>query len=297
MNRIAAVIVALIVAGFAGSASLFVVDQRQVALVLALGEIRREIQEPGLYFKIPLYQNVLYLDKRILTIDSADTDRARTSENVELLVDSFVKWRIAEPTQFFRTFGGRGEGAARDRLNDLVRDAIQNAFRRRTVNEVTSRERDKVRQEITEAVADGAKRQNFGIEIVDVRLKRVEFSAAVLPNVFGRMESERKRVANERRSTGQAEGERIRADAERQREVIVAEAYRDAQRTKGEGDARASAIYAQAFGQNPEFYGFYRSLEAYRASFRNRSDVLVVDPSSEFFRYMRNPTPGARPAR
>lgn len=297
MNRIAAVIVGLIVAGFVASASLFVVDQRQVALVLALGEIRREIQEPGLYFKIPLYQNVLYLDKRILTIDSADTDRARTSENVELLVDSFVKWRIAEPTQFFRTFGGRGEGAARDRLNDLVRDAIQNAFRRRTVNEVTSKERDKVRQEITDAVADGAKRQNFGIEIVDVRLKRVEFSAAVLPNVFGRMESERKRVANERRSTGQAEGERIRADAERQREVIVAEAYRDAQRIKGEGDGRASAIYAQAFGQNPEFYSFYRSLEAYRSSFRNRSDVLVVDPGSEFFRYLRNPSPGARPAR
>jgi membrane protease subunit HflC len=290
------VVVGLIAAAIVASMCIFVVDQRQYALVLALGEIRREIREPGLYFKLPPpFQTVAYLDNRILTLDSSDTDRARTSENVEMLVDSFVKWRIEDLTQFYRTFGERGEVAARDRLNDLVRDAIQNAFRRRTVNEVVSRERDKVRLEITEAVAEGSTRQNFGIVIVDVRLKRIEFSPNVLPNIFGRMESERKRVANERRSTGQAEGERIRADAERQREVIVAEAYRDAQRIRGEGDARASATYAQAFGQNPEFYSFYRSLEAYRSSFRNRSDVLVVDPSSEFFKYMK--TPGGVPKR
>jgi membrane protease subunit HflC len=296
MNRMMGVVVGLIAAAIVASMCIFVVDQRQYALVLALGEIRREIREPGLYFKLPPpFQTVAYLDNRILTLDSSDTDRARTSENVEMLVDSFVKWRIEDLTQFYRTFGERGEVAARDRLNDLVRDAIQNAFRRRTVNEVVSRERDKVRLEITEAVAEGSTRQNFGIVIVDVRLKRIEFSPNVLPNIFGRMESERKRVANERRSTGQAEGERIRADAERQREVIVAEAYRDAQRIRGEGDARASATYAQAFGQNPEFYSFYRSLEAYRSSFRNRSDVLVVDPSSEFFKYMK--TPGGVPKR
>lgn len=297
MNRLFAVAVGLVALAIVASMCLFVVDQRQFALVLVLGEIRREIREPGLYVKLPPpFQTVVYLDNRVLTLDSADTDRARTSENVELLVDSFIKWRIQDTPQFYRTFGERGELAARDRLTDLVRDAIQNAFRRRTVNEVVSKERDKVRQEILDAVSEGATRQRFGIEIVDVRLKRIEFSPNVLPNVFGRMESERKRVANERRSTGQAEGERIRADADRQREVIIAEAYREAQRIKGEGDARASATYAAAFGQNPEFFTFYRSLEAYRATFRNRSDVLVIDPSSDFFKYLRTPG-GARPGR
>jgi membrane protease subunit HflC len=299
MNRIFAVVV-VVLAGLAllASSMLFVVDQRQHALVLALGEIRRVITEPGLYFKLPPpFQSVVYIDNRVLTLDTPDTDRARTSENVELLVDSFVKWRVKDPIQFYRTFGERGEVAARDRMNDLLRDAIQNAFRRRTVNEVTSRERDKVRQEITDAMAEGATRQNFGVDIVDVRLKRVEFSPSVLPNVFGRMESERKRVANERRSTGQAEGERIRADADRQREVIVAEAYRDAQKIKGEGDAKAASIYAQAFGQNPEFADFYRGLEALRASVR-KGDVLVVDPaSSDFFRHMRSPNASGKAAR
>lgn len=298
MNRIVAALLVLVGLALVASSMLFVVDQRQHALVLALGEIRRVIVEPGLYFKLPPpFQNVVYIDNRVLTLDTPDTDRARTSENVELLVDSFVKWRVKDPPQFFRTFGERGEQAARDRMNDLLRDAIQNAFRRRTVNEVTSRERDRVRQEITDAVAEGATRQNFGVEIVDVRLKRIEFSPGVLPNVFGRMESERKRVANERRSTGQAEGERIRADADRQREVIVAEAYRDAQKIKGEGDAGAAAIYAQAFGQNPEFADFYRGLDALRASVR-KGDVLVVDPaSSDFFRYMRGPNASGKPPR
>jgi membrane protease subunit HflC len=181
-------------------------------------------------------------------------------------------------------------------LNDLIRDAVQNSFRRRTVNEVTSKQRDVVRQEITKAVLDGANNQNFGIEVIDVRLKRIEFSESVLPNVYGRMESERKRVANERRSSGQADGERIRADADKQREVIIAEAYRDAQKMKGEGDARASQIYASAFGQNPEFAAFYRSLEAYRATFaQKQGNMMVLDPSSEFFRYMRQP--GGAPAR
>jgi membrane protease subunit HflC len=302
MNRIVAIAVVLLGLALIASSTLFVVDQRQHALVLALGEIRRVITEPGLYFKLPPpFQNVVYIDNRVLTLDTPDTDRARTSENVELLVDSFVKWRIKDPIQFFRTFGERGEIAVRDRMNDLLRDAIQNAFRRRTVSEVTSKERDTVRQEITDAVAGGAVRQNFGIDVVDVRLKRVEFSPSVLPNVFGRMESERKRVANERRSTGQAEGERIRADAERQREVIVAEAFRDAQKIMGEGDARAAALYSQAFGQDPEFADFYRGLEALRVSIR-KGDVLVVDPaSSDFFKHMRSPNAGGgaanKPAR
>jgi membrane protease subunit HflC len=269
----------------------FVVDQRQYALVLAFGEIRREVKEPGLHFKAPPpFNSVLYFDNRLLTIDTPQVDRARTSENVELLVDSFVKWRIRDIRQFYRTFGARGEAAARDRLNDLIRDAVQNSFRRRTVNEVTSKQRDVVRQEITKSVLDGANNQNFGIEVIDVRLKRIEFSESVLPNVYGRMESERKRVANERRSSGQADGERIRADADKQREVIIAEAYRDAQKMKGEGDARASQLYASAFGQNPEFAAFYRSLEAYRATFaQKQGNMMVLDPSSEFFRYMRQP--------
>jgi membrane protease subunit HflC len=274
----------------------FVVDQRQHALVLAFGEIRREVKEPGLHFKAPPpFNSVLYFDNRLLTIDTPQVDRARTSENVELLVDSFVKWRISDIRQFYRTFGARGEAAARDRLNDLIRDAVQNSFRRRTVNDVTSKQRDIVRQEITKAVLDGAKNQNFGIEVVDVRLKRIEFSEDILSRVYVRMASDRKSVANERRSSGQAEGERIRAEADKERAIIIAEAYRDAQKMKGEGDARASQIYASAFGQNAEFAAFYRSLEAYRATFaQKQGNMMVLDPSSEFFRYMRQPAAPAR---
>ena len=294
MNKVIATIVGLIVAAVIFRASTFVVDQRQYAILFQLGQITEVHAEPGLKFKIPLIQNVVYLDRRILTIDTPQADRVQTSEKKNLLVDSFVKWRIADPRRFYVSFQGL-ERAAEDRINSLVRDALNRAINRRTVNEVTSRERDQAMQEIKVGVQERV--IDVGVEIVDVRLKRVEFVPEINEDVFRRMQSERKRVATEQRSIGSAEGEKIRADADRQREVLLAEAYRDAEKIKGEGDARASAVYAQAFGQNPEFFSFYRSLEAYRLSFRSRSDLLVVDPSSDFLKYFRTPVPARSPTR
>jgi membrane protease subunit HflC len=294
MNKAIATVVALIVAAVIFRASTFVVDQRQHAILFQLGQITEVHSEPGLKFKIPLIQNVVYLDRRILTIDTPQADRVQTSEKKNLLVDSFVKWRIADPRRYFVSFQGL-ERAAEERINSLVRDALNRAVNRRTVNEISSRERERAMEEIKESVQERVR--DVGVEIVDVRLKRVEFVPEINEDVFRRMQSERKRVATEQRSIGGAEGEKIRADADRQREVLLAEAYRDAEKIKGEGDARASAIYAQAFGQYPEFFSLYRSLEAYRASFRNRSDVLVIEPTSEFLRFWKDSSPGLAPAR
>jgi len=294
MNRVLATVVGVVVAAVAFRACAFIVDQRQFAIVFALGQVKEVISEPGLHFKLPPpFQNVVYVDKRILTIDTPQTDRVQTSEKKNLLVDSFVKWRIVDARRYWVSFQGT-ERAAGERISTLVRDAMNQAVNKRTVNDITSRERDKAMDEIRVAVQERVK--DVGVEIVDVRLKRVDFAPEISESVFRRMEAERKRVANEQRSIGSAEGEKIRADADRQREVLLAEAYRDAQRVKGEGDAKASAVYAQAFGQNAEFFTFYRSLEAYRSSFRNRSDVMLLDPSSEFFKFMKNPGPtrGAR---
>jgi membrane protease subunit HflC len=285
MNRILAFVVGAVIVAVIIRASTFVVDQRQNAIVFQLGQIKRVITEPGLYFRIPLVQNVEYQDSRILTIDTPVTDRVQTAEKKNLLIDSFVRWRISDPRAFRVSFPG-GERSAEERISTLVRDALNYAVNRRTVNEITSRQREKAMEEIRLAVQEATK--NLGVEIVDVRLKRVDFAPEISESVFRRMESERKRVANEQRSIGSAEGEKIRADADRQREVLLAEAFRDAQKIKGEGDAKASAIYAQAFGQNPEFAQFYRSLEAYRATFKNRSDLIVTDGSSEFFKYMKS---------
>lgn len=294
MNKVIATVIALIVAAVIFRASTFVVDQRQFAILFQLGQIIDVHSEPGLKFKIPLIQNVVFLDRRILTIDTPQADRVQTSEKKNLLVDSFVKWRIADPRRYFVSFQGL-ERAAEERINSLVRDALNRAVNLRTVNEISSRERDRAMEEIKASVQERVR--DVGVEIVDVRLKRVEFVPEINEDVFRRMQSERKRVATEQRSIGGAEGEKIRADADRQREVMLSEAYREAEKIKGDGDARASVIYAQAFGQNPEFFTFYRSLEAYRASFRDRSDLLVVEPSSDFLKYLKTPTPGRAPAR
>ena len=286
MNRVISALFLALLAGMLASSMLFVVDQRQYAIIFALGEVKEVVSEPGLKFKLPPpFQNVAYYEKRILTIDTPDSDRFITSEKKNLVVDSFVKWRIVDPKLYYVSVQGR-ESVAVDRLQQSLKDALNNEIGKRTVNDMVSGVREKVMQDIRTKVNDDAGK--IGVEIVDVRLKRVEFSDEIKDSVFKRMESERKRVANELRSTGAADGEKIRADADRQRQVIIAEAYRDAQRIQGEGDAKASAIYAQAYGQNPEFYNFYRSLEAYRNSFRNKSDVLVVEPSSEFFKYLRS---------
>ncbi|MCE1185791.1 protease modulator HflC [Zoogloea sp.] len=267
------------------SMSLFTVDQRKFALVFQLGEVKEQISEPGLHVKLPLIQNVRFFDKRILTLDTNEPERFITSEKKNVLVDLFVKWRIVDPTLFYVSVGG-DEDRARTRLLQTVNAGLREEFGKRTVHDVVSGERDKIMDDMrVKADLDARK---IGIQIVDVRLKRVDLPSEVSESVYRRMEAERKRVANELRSEGGAEAEKIKADADRQREVIVAEAYREAQKTKGEGDAQASAIYAQAFGQNPEFYAFYRSMDAYRNSFKHKTDVLVLDPSSDFFKYFRS---------
>jgi membrane protease subunit HflC len=269
----------------AAGAMLFTVDQRQYAIVFQLGEIKEVVKEPGLNFKWPLIQNVRYFDRRILTMDSVEPERFLTAEKKPVLVDSFVKWRIADVHQYYISVQG-DEMLARTRLAQTVNSGLREEFGRRTVHDVVSGERDKIMAEVQKK-ADADARQ-IGVEIVDVRLKRVDLPPEVSESVYRRMETERKRVANELRSQGAAEAERIRADADKQREVIVAEAYREAQKIKGEGDAKAAAIYAKAFGENPEFYAFYRSLEAYRQSFGNKNDLLVVDPSADFFKYLKS---------
>ncbi len=264
--------------------SIFSVDQRQYALVFQLGEVKRVITEPGLNFKIPMIQNVRFFDNRILTLDNNDPERFITSEKKNVLVDSFIKWRIVDPKLYYISVGG-DEARAKTRLNQTVNAGLREEFGKRTVHDVISGERDQIMEDMrVKADADSRK---IGVQIVDVRLKRVELPNEVSDAVYRRMEAERKRVANELRSEGAAEAEKIRADADRQREVIIADAYRDAQKIKGEGDAQATAIYAQAFNQNPDFYAFYRSLEAYRGSFRSKNDVLVVEPNSDFFKYMK----------
>ena len=265
--------------------SIFTVDQRQHAIIFQLGEVKEVITEPGLYFKWPLIQNVRYFDKRILTMDSNEPERFITSEKKNVLVDSFVKWRITDPQLYYVSVAG-DEARARTRLSQTVNAGLREEFGKRTVHDVVSGERDKIMEQMREKADLDARK--IGVQIVDVRVKRVDLPTEVSESVYRRMEAERKRVANELRSEGSAEAEKIRADADRQREVIVAEAYRDAQKTKGEGDAKAASTYAAAFNQNPEFYAFYRSLEAYRNSFKGRSDVIVVEPNSDFFKYMKS---------
>lgn len=277
---------AIFLAIVAASLSLFTVDQRDSAIVLQLGEVKKVVTEPGLHGKIPLIQNVRYYDMRLLTLDTPDAELFITKEKKNLLVDSFVMWRIGDVKQYYVSVRG-DQAFAQTRLSQTVNDALREEIGKRTVHDVVSGERDKIMQIVREKVEDDAKK--IGVLIVDVRLKRVELPQGVSEAVYRRMEAERKSVAADLRAQGSSEAERIRAEADRDREVIIAEAYREAQRVKGEGDAKAAAIYNKAFSENAEFYAFYRSLDAYRATFRSRSDVMIVDPSSEFFRYLRTP--------
>jgi membrane protease subunit HflC len=285
MNRIGIILVGVLLAIILAASTLFVVDQRQFAVVYALGEIKEVISEPGLKLKLPApLQNVVFLDRRIQTLDSPESRPIFTAEKKSLVIDWLVKWRVTEPKQFIRN-NGVDIRNAENRLTPIVQAALNEEVTKRTVGAMLSAEREKVMQGVIRRLGDDAK--SFGIEVVDVRIKRVDFAANITESVYRRMESERKRVANELRSTGGAEGEKIRADADRQREIIVAEAYRDAQKLKGEGDAKASALYADSFGKDPQFAQFYRSLEAYRATFRSKSDVMVLDQNNDFFKTMR----------
>jgi membrane protease subunit HflC len=283
-NRLIAAAIALIALMFVLSSSIFVVDQRKFAVVFSFGQIVRVIETPGLQLKYPApFESVRFFDRRILTIDNPEAERFITAEKKNLLVDSYVKWRIVDPRKFFISFKG-DERLAQDRLTQLVRSALNEEFTKRTVRELISDQREEVMQGIRKKVADDA--ADIGVEIVDVRLKRVDLLAEISDSVYRRMEAERKRVANELRSMGAAESDKIRANAERQRDTILAEAYRDAQKIKGAGDAKATALYAEAFGRDPQFAQFYQSLEAYRSSFKDKKDIMVVEPNGEFFKFL-----------
>ena len=289
MNRIGFFVTSALVVLALLSSMLFVVDQRQFGVVYALGQIKEVITEPGLNFKLPPpFQNVRYIDKRLLTLDSSETESMLTAEKQRVVIDWYVRWRITDPSEYIRNVG-LDENAGALQLNRVVRNAFQEEVNRRTVGELISTKRDAlmsdVKREVLEAVR-GAK--PWGVDVVDVRITRVDYVEAITESVYRRMEAERKRVANELRSTGAAEGEKIRADADRQREIAIANAYRDAQKMKGEGDAEAARTYGEAFSRDPQFAQFYRSLEAYRSSFNRKGDVMVVDPAStEFFKAMR----------
>ncbi|CUI04546.1 protease modulator HflC [Massilia antarctica] len=294
MNRLVSILVAGFLALMLLSSTVFVVDQRTFAVVFAFGEIKEVISEPGLHFKLPPpLQNVIYLDKRVLTLDTPNADRFITSEKKNILVDTFVKWRIIDPRLYYISFSG-SEKSARGRMDQIVKAALNDEITKRTVRDVISGQRGSVMEAIHRKVEAEAKQ--IGVQIVDVRLKRVDYVEQINASVYDRMKAERLRVANELRSTGSAESEKIRADADRQRTVLLAEAFRDAEKIKGDGDAKASQIYAEAFGKNPEFYKFYRSLEAYRATFKNHGDVMVLDSNSEFFKYFRSPGGASAPA-
>lgn len=285
MRKLSSLIVGLLVVLGIGQMCIYTVGEREYAMVFALGELKHVVDKPGIHFKLPPpLQNVVYLDKRLLTLDTSGADLVQTSEKKNLMIDTFVKWRIGNPRLYWVSFQG-SERAASDRLAALLRDVLNIAVNKRTVNQITSSEREKAMSEISELLQ--ARVKDVGIDIVDVRMKRVDFTPEISESVYSRMEAERKRVASEERSKGAAQAERIRASADRQSEVILAEAYRDAQKTKGEGDGEAARIYAEAFGADPEFARFYRSLEAYRSSFSQKSDVMVVDPSADFFTYLK----------
>jgi membrane protease subunit HflC len=270
------------------SSTLFVVDQRQFGVVYALGQIKDVVTAPGLHVKLPPpFQNVSYLDKRLLVLDSVDAEPMLTAEKQRVVIDWYVRWRITQPAEYIRVVG-LNEQAGANQLNRVVRNAFQEEINKRTVKDLLSSKREAlmadVKREVLQVV-QGSK--PWGVDVVDVRITRVDYVEAITDSVYKRMVAERQRVANELRSTGAAEGEKIRADADRQREITVANAYREAQKIKGEGDAEAARIFAESFGRDPQFAQFYRSLDAYKASFDKKSDVMVVDPSSDFFKAMR----------
>ena len=298
MNRIGIWVSSLLLLLALASSMLFVVDQRQFGVVYALGQIKEVITEPGLNIKLPPpLQNVTYIDKRLLTLDSPDTEPMLTAEKQRVVIDWYVRWRITDPLAYIRNVG-LDEKAGANQLNRVVRNAFQEEINKRTVKDLLSLSRDALMNDVKSEVLDKVRGvKPWGVDVVDVRITRVDYVDAITESVYRRMEAERKRVANELRSTGGAEGEKIRADADRQREVTIANAYREAQKIKGQGDSQAAKIYNESFGRDPQFAQFYRSLDAYKASFAKKSDVMVLDPSSsDFFRTMRGNSSGSQAA-
>ena len=295
MNRIGFWITSLIIVLGMLSSMVFVVDQRQFGVVYALGQIKEVITEPGLNIKLPPpLQNVTYIDKRLLTLDSPDTEPMLTAEKQRVVIDWYVRWRITDPMAYIRNVG-LDEKSGANQLNRVVRNAFQEEINKRTVKELLSLQRETLMADVKREVLEKVRGEKpWGVDVVDVRITRADYVDAITESVYRRMEAERKRVANELRSTGGAEGEKIRADADRQREVTIANAYREAQKIKGTGDAQAARIYSEAFGKDPQFAQFYRSLDAYKATFAKKSDVMVLDPSSsDFFKSMNGNTNSA----
>jgi len=286
MGKLSRVLVSIVVLLILLSLSTFTVDQREFALVFRLGEIVSVKKEPGLYFKTPIVENVKFFDKRILTYESEQPDRFITSEKKNVLVDSYIKWRIIDPSKYYVSVNG-DERQAERRITQTVNDGLRAEFGKRTIQEVVSGQRSEI-MGILQERADSESRL-IGVEILDVRLRRVDLPEEVSQSVYQRMNAERKSVANELRSQGFADSEKIRAVAEKERDIIITEAYKDAQKIKGEGDASASRIYAEAFSKNQDFYDFFRSLEAYRKSFKGKDDILVLDPNSDFFKFLKSP--------
>ena len=288
MNRIGLIATSLLIGLALLSSTLFVVDQRQFGVVYALGQIKNVITEPGLHFKFPPpFQNVSYIDKRLLVLDSVDAEPMLTAEKQRVVIDWYVRWRITDPTNYIRNVG-LDERAGASQLNRVVRNAFQEEINKRTVKDLLSLKREALMADVKSEVLQVVRgTKPWGVDVIDVRITRVDYVEAITDSVYRRMVAERQRVANELRSTGAAEGEKIRADADRQREVTIANAYREAQKVKGEGDAQAAAVYALSFGRDAQFAQFYRSLDAYKSSFNKKGDVLVLDPSSEFFKVMQ----------
>ncbi|MBS1154676.1 MAG: protease modulator HflC [Proteobacteria bacterium] len=294
MNRLLPTLALILVALFVLSLSFFTVDQRQYAVVFQFSEAVRVIKTPGFQFKVPLLQEVRYFDKRIQTIDENAPARIQTIEKMNVKADSFVKFQIVDVEKYYKAVGNDPRKAV-ERLRNTVNNMLRDEFGKRTVQDVISGKRDEV-MDYVRKVAD-AEAASIGLRVIDVRIKRVELEDSTLSSVYERMQSERKAVASQQRAEGSAEAEQIKADADRQREVVLAAAYNKAQQMKGEGDAKAAAVYADAYGKSPEFYAFYKSLDAYKQSFAKKSDVLVVDPSADFFKYMKNPRAGGAGAK
>ncbi|MEO5660160.1 MAG: protease modulator HflC [Polaromonas sp.] len=297
MNRVGLIVSSLLVLLALLSSTLFVVDQRQFGVVYALGQIKEVVLEPGLNFKLPPpFQNVSYIDRRLLTLQSTDSEPMLTAEKQRVVIDWYVRWRIINPSEYIRNVG-LDEKAGANQLNRVVRNAFQEEINRRTVKDLLSLKREQLMADVKKEVLGVVRGSKpWGIDVIDVRITRVDYVEAITESVYRRMEAERKRVANELRSTGAAEGEKIRADADRQREITIANAYREAQKIKGEGDADAARTFAESFGKDTQFAQFYRSLDAYKASFNKKSDLLVLDPSSDFFKAMRGPNSGSSAA-
>ena len=287
MNQSKLVVIGIVLVLLVGGikTALYTVDQRQKAIVVQLGQVKRSDDEPGLHFKIPFIQTVYLFDSRILTLDAAPQSYL-TLEKKSLVVDSFVKWRIVDALKFYLTVGG-SEAQARTLLQQRINSGLRDQFGKRTLQDVVSGERTIIMQEVTKSTDEAAR--DLGIEVVDVRLQRVDLPQEVSQSVYRRMEAERTRIAKEHRAKGAEEAEKLRATADKERQILLAEAYRKAEKIRGEGDAIATAVYAKAYNRSPGFYAFYRSLLAYQESFSKKDDIMIVDPSADFFKYLKRP--------